>query len=317
MCLPGAFCWPLSLAAAASRGRPLSAATGRRRGPLPVSDYGRQQADGGAFSASVVRADAGHHRSVAPRLRPGQRRRVFFPISDRSENRLLPRSRRQALDRRLCRRRGPGNAPGRGTFVGRLRGNLSSGRIRALFPRNGSLGFIQSSLGTRPRRIRVPYRLGYCGVALYESLLPLDRAPGLYPEAGYEGIYQISLLGRRHDQGPARARLETEIPLGEGLRRDGGMVPGEGHPLMAAAGAPGRVLVTGGTGFLGRHLLDLLADGTRKVAVLVRKGDRSEGACGTAGRSCRGRLRRPGLRCRGLFGRQARLSSGSRGRRAG
>jgi len=40
---------------------------------------------------------------------------------------------------------------------------------------------------------------------------------------------------------------------------------------MAAAAAPGRVLVTGGTGFLGRHLLDLLADGTREVAVLVRR----------------------------------------------
>ena len=49
---------------------------------------------------------------------------------------------------------------------------------------------------------------------------------------------------------------------------------------MAAAGAPGRVLVTGGTGFLGRHLLDLLADGTREVAVLVRKETDRRGLAG-------------------------------------
>jgi dihydroflavonol-4-reductase len=36
----------------------------------------------------------------------------------------------------------------------------------------------------------------------------------------------------------------------------------------------GRALVTGGTGFLGGHLLDLLADGKREVAVLLRKDSR-------------------------------------------
>ena len=36
-------------------------------------------------------------------------------------------------------------------------------------------------------------------------------------------------------------------------------------------------LVTGGTGYLGRHLLAKLLDGNRKVRVLVRPGSSREG----------------------------------------
>jgi dihydroflavonol-4-reductase len=49
---------------------------------------------------------------------------------------------------------------------------------------------------------------------------------------------------------------------------------------MAAAGGSGRVLVTGGTGFLGRHLLDLLAEGTHEVVVLVREETDRTGLAG-------------------------------------
>ena len=40
---------------------------------------------------------------------------------------------------------------------------------------------------------------------------------------------------------------------------------------MRSPANSGRVLVTGGTGFLGRHLIELLTDGTHEIGVLVRR----------------------------------------------
>jgi nucleoside-diphosphate-sugar epimerase len=78
------------------------------------------------------------------------------------------------------------------------------------YPSERILGFIQSSLGTRPRRIRVPYRLGYCGVALYEAYIQKQDMKG-YIKFPY---WVADTTKARRELG-----FTTEIPLGEGLRR--------------------------------------------------------------------------------------------------
>ena len=87
------------------------------------------------------------------------------------------------------------------------------------YPSERILGFIQSSLGTRPRRIRVPYRLGYCGVALYEACCRLIGRPAYIQKQDMKGYIKFPYWVADTTKARRELGFTTEIPLGEGLRR--------------------------------------------------------------------------------------------------
>jgi nucleoside-diphosphate-sugar epimerase len=81
------------------------------------------------------------------------------------------------------------------------------------------LRFIGSSLGKHPLRIRVPYRLGYCGVALYETWCRLRGRPAFIQKQDMTGYLKFpdwiaDTTNARNELGFA-----PRVSLVEGLQR--------------------------------------------------------------------------------------------------
>jgi nucleoside-diphosphate-sugar epimerase len=86
-------------------------------------------------------------------------------------------------------------------------------------PSDEILSFIRSSLGIRPVRIRMPYRLGYCGVALYEAWCRLRGRQAYIQKQDMTGYIKFPYWIADTTKARRELGFTTEVSLGEGLRR--------------------------------------------------------------------------------------------------